>query len=104
MNLVFVEDNHKLDKDYEEHVKHYLQEELNHGAILGPFKSKPINLHVSPFMTRDKPDSQWRRTIVDLSWSCGASVNAGVQKDTYLNSKFAITYPSVDQIVNRFFS
>ena len=50
-------------------------------------------------MTRDKHNSQWRRTIVDLSWPCGASVN--VQKDTYLNSKFALTYPSVDQIVDR---
>ena len=78
-----------------------MQEELDHGAILGPFKSKPINLHVSPFMTRDRPDSQWRCSIVDLSLSCGASVNAEVQKDTYLNSNLALTYPSVDQIVDR---
>ena len=53
LKLISVEDNHKSAKDYEEHVNHYLQEELDHGAILGPFKSKPINLHVSPFMTRD---------------------------------------------------
>ena len=51
-------------------------------------------------MIRDKPDSQWRHTIVDLSWPCGASVNAGVPKDTFLNSKFALIYPSGDQIVN----
>ena len=101
LKLISVEDNHKSANDYEEHVNHYLQEELDHGAILGPFKSKPINLHVSRFMSRDKPDSQWRRTIVDLSWPFGASVNAGVQKDTSLNSKFALTYPSVDQIVDR---
>ena len=75
-------------------VEHYLQEELHHSAILGPFKSKPIYLHV---MTRDKPDSQWCRTIFDLSWSCRASVNAGVQKDIYLISMFASTYPSVDK-------
>ena len=49
--LISVEDNHKSAKDYEEHVNHYLQEELQHGAILGPFKNKPINLHVSPLMT-----------------------------------------------------
>ena len=48
-------------------------------------------------MTRDRPDSQWRRTIVDLSWPCGTSVNA---VNTYLNSKFALIYPSVDQIVD----
>ena len=40
-------------------MKHYLQEELDHDAILGPFKNKPINLHISPFMTRDKPDSTY---------------------------------------------
>ena len=39
LNLVFVEDNHKLDKDYEEHVKHYLQEELNHGLPSNIYKS-----------------------------------------------------------------
>ena len=100
-DLISVEDNHKSAIDYKEHVQHYLQEELDYGAILGPFQSKPINLHVSPFMTRDKPDSKWRRAIVDLSWPVGASVNAGVQKDTYLNSKFALTYPSVDHIVQR---
>ena len=51
LNLVSVEDYHKLAKEHGEHVKHYLREELDHGAILGPLKSKPINLHVSPFMT-----------------------------------------------------
>ena len=44
-------------------------------------------------MTRDKPDSHWCRTIVDLSWLCGASVNDGVQKNIYLNSKFTLNYP-----------
>ena len=81
-------------------MKHYLHE-VEYGAILGPFESKPIDLHVSSFMTRDKPDYQWDHTVFDFSWPCGASVNAGVQKDTYLNSMFALTYPSVDQIVNR---
>ena len=101
LKLLSVKDNHKSAIDYEEHVNHYLQEELDHGAILGPFKNKPIKLHVSPFMTREKPDSQWCRTIVDLSWPPGASVNAGVQKDIYLNSKFTLNYPSVDQIVDK---
>ena len=75
LNLISVEDNHKSAKDYEEHVKHYLQEELDHGATLGPFKSKPINLHVSPIMTRDKPDFQW-------CWG---------PKDTYLTRHCVLT-------------
>ena len=29
----------------------YIQEELEHGAIMSPFKAPPIPLHISPFMT-----------------------------------------------------
>ena len=64
----------------------YIQEELKHEAMLGPFDHKPISLHISPFMTREKPDSEVRRTIVDLSWPPNFSVNAGVMKDKYLGS------------------
>ena len=49
--------------------------------MLGPFKSKPIDFHVSPFMTRDKLDSSVRHTIVDLSWPEFYLVNAGVARD-----------------------
>ena len=52
-------------------------------------------------MTRDKPGSDTRRTIVDLSWPKGKSVNAGVQRDNYLGSHFILNYPSVDDIVKR---
>ena len=52
-------------------------------------------------MTRDKPDSDTRRTIVDLSWPKGQSVNSEVQKDKYLGSEFVLNYPSVDDIVKR---
>ena len=48
---------------------HYLKEEVEHGAIAGSFTEPPItNLHVSPFMTRDKSSSEHRRVIIDLSW------------------------------------
>ena len=101
LNYISLEDNHKSAKDYEERVKHHLHEEVEYGAILCPFKSKHIDFDIGPFVTTDRLDSQWRCTIVDLSWPYGTSVNAGVQKDTYLNSNFVLTYPSVDQIVNR---
>ena len=78
------------------HVETYIQEEIKHGAILGPFHHKSIALHVSPFMTRDKPDSDTRRTIVDLSWPKGQSVNYGVAKGMYLESNFVLNYPSID--------
>ena len=41
------------------------------------------------------------RTIVDLNWSENFSVNAGVQKDTYLGSSFVLNYLSVDEIVKK---
>ena len=70
--------NHASAVEYASHVDQYIQEELKHGAIMGPFNSPPIPLHVSPFMTRPKADSDVRRTIIDLSWPKGHSVNAGV--------------------------
>ena len=52
-------------------------------------------------MRRDKPDSDTRRTIVDLSWPEGQSVNAGVQQYKYLGSGFVLNYPSIDDIAKR---
>ena len=49
-------------------------------------------------MAKNKPNSDRRRVIIDLSWPLGASVNAGIDKDTYLGSSFALTFPTVDVI------
>ena len=50
--------NHKSAIEYPEHVTAYLQKELDNKAMLGPFRTPPINnLHVSPFMTRDNSSS-----------------------------------------------
>ena len=66
--LISTEENHASTKQFSSHVQTYIWEELKYGAILNPFKHKPIPLHISPFMTRDKPYSDTRQTIVDLSW------------------------------------
>ena len=67
---------------YPSHVDAYLSDEINHGAMLGPFRDPPFNdLHISPFMTRDKSSSDKRRVIIDLSWSKSQSVNAGIDSD-----------------------
>ena len=50
-------------------------------------------------MTREKPDSEVRHTIVDLSWAENFSVNAGVQQNMYLGLNFVLNYPSVDDFV-----
>ena len=93
--LESVIENHSSATQYKKDVQAYLNEEKE----LNPFKNAPIeNLHVSPFLTRDKPGGTHRGVIVDLSFPHDYSVNAGVQSDTYLGTPFllievkAVTY------------
>ena len=93
--------NHSSATDFPQDIEAYITEELSHGAILGPFEHNPIeNGRTSPFMTRHKPNSEHRRVIVDLSWSQGLSVFAGIDKTPYLESEFYLTFPSVDDITS----
>ena len=94
--------NHSSAKDCPEDIAVYLKEERTFGAILGPFTKPPVaNLHVSPFLTREKAGANSRRVIVDLSYPHGASVNAGVDPESYLGSEFLLTLPSIDYITNK---
>ena len=77
----------------------YNKEEVGFQAMLGPLNHKPFDLHISPSTTREKSDSDARRTIMDLSFPKGLSVNDGVLKDTYLGMNFQMHYPSVDSII-----
>ena len=99
--LQSTEINHKSAIHYHDHVSHYIAEELKHGVMYGPFDEQSIPCHISPFLTRHKPNSNNRRVIVDLSWPVGHSVNDGVAKDRYLNTYFDLNYPSVDNIVEK---
>ena len=49
--------NHPSALKFPTHVQHYLTEEMEHGAILGPLTKPPSDLHVFPFMRREKADS-----------------------------------------------
>ena len=81
--------NHKSAVDFSADIEAYIKEEFKYGALLGPFPRHPISAgHCSPFMTRAKPNSDRRRVIVDLSWPPGASVNASIDKTSYLDSVF----------------
>ena len=88
--------NHASARLYPDHVDRYIQEEVAFKAMLGPLDIKPFDIHISPFMTRDKSDSNSRRTIMDLSFPKGLSVNDGVLNNT---TKFSMHYPSVDSII-----
>ena len=93
--------NHSSTDQFQKHVDAYIKEELDHNAIYGPFHEPPFPVHISPLMTREKQNSDVRRTIVDLSWSKGASVNEFVHKCKYLDTYFTLQYPSVDHITNK---
>ena len=83
-----------MDVDCPRDIEAYIEEELQYGVLLGPFKENPIDQgHCSHFMTCSKPNSDRRRVIVDLSWPQGESVNAGIDKFSYLNSPFALMGP-----------
>ena len=75
-----------------------MEEELQHEAIIGPFDEVPCSLHISPLMTREKQDSDKKRTIMDLSWPPNYSINSGVRKDMYLDTIYSLHYPSIDNV------
>ena len=93
--------NHTSATQFPGNVDEYIEEESKYGALLGPFKENPIaHSHTPPFMTINKPNSDRRRVIIDFSWPHGAFVNSGIDKDTYLDSPFTLTFPTVDHITS----
>ena len=84
---------------FPEAVDAYIDTERGHNALIGPFESSPVDkLHVSPLMTRPKPDGT-RRLIVDLSWPRGLGVNSRIPDNTFDNNPGVLKYPTVDHIV-----
>ena len=83
------------------HVEAYIKEELEHGALYGPFQDLEFQIHVSPLMTREKQNSDSRCTIMDLSWPKGFSVSDAIHKCKYLDSYFTLQYPSIDHIIDK---
>ena len=94
--------NHKSAIEHLRDTEAYIAEEKGFNAIVGQFKDHPCpNGHISPFMSREKPDSSNRRVIIDLSWPLGQSVNSGIDKTTYLGTDFNLVLPTVDHITDR---
>ena len=52
-------------------------------------------------MTKEKPNATNRHIIIDLSWPKDSSVNAGVDKNSYIGIEFALTFPTVDDITKK---
>ena len=52
-------------------------------------------------MTRAKQNSDKRCTIMEISWPKGASVKNAIHKFKYLDTYFALLYPSIDHVVKK---
>ena len=65
MTLQSTNVNHSSAIKYSDHVSAYIQTEMPYGAFYGPFAHPPFKCHISPFLTRDKPNSDKRRVILD---------------------------------------
>lgn len=98
-----VEDNHPSATQHIDHVRKFIQTEIGHRALLGPFPEPPFQpwTRCSPVMTRPKKDSDQRRVIVDLSFPEGQAVNSGIDIHDYFGQDITYTLPSLGDLVTR---
>lgn len=94
--------NHKSALFHEEHIDKYIETELRHSALIGPFHENPFDvpLATSPLMSVPKRDSLDRRTVIDLSFPPGSSVNDGIPCESYLGEYFKLRYPSIGGLID----
>ena len=94
------EDNHTSALEFPADIDYYIDTELKFGALSGPYDAPPYGnaSHISPIMSRPKPDSEKRRVIIDVSWPKEASVNHFTNGNMYLGTAFRLLYPTVDTI------
>ena len=100
--LKSTEESHSSANKFPSHVTTYIDTEMQHKAIFGPYMDPPYgdSTHVSPFMSQEKPDSDNRRIIIELSWPLGASVNSFTTGNVYLNTVYKLQYPTIDNIIS----
>ena len=94
--------NHQSALSHRDDVDAYINNEIDAGAMLGPFSDPPFVpwFQTSPLMTRVKKSSTSRRIIADFSWPIGKSVNSGIPTDTYMGSPYKLHLPSPDDFVS----
>ena len=95
--------NHKGATEYPAELQKYIEKELKHEAVMGPYKNIPFKdkVGISPLSSRPKKNSEERRIILDLSFPLGDSINDGIDKDHYLGFEAKLTFPKVDELAIR---
>ena len=92
--------NHTSAAGYRATIQEYIQKETGMGALHGPYPSPPFVpwFHISPMMTRQKPDSNDRRVIVDLSYPDGG-VNAFIEPHVFNGRPANHNLPTIESAV-----
>ena len=74
----------------------FIEKEISHGALAGPFSDPPFTqwYRNNPLMTRPKRDSDELRVILDLSFPTGSSVNSHVSRESLYGANFKLKLPS----------
>lgn len=100
---VSVDTNHASALRYPKHVTSFIQKELQHKAVMGPFSEPPFTpwCRVSPLMTRPKKESQERRIIMDLSFPQGSSPNDGIDINDHLGKDISYSLPSITDLITK---
>ena len=92
--------NHPSARDHEADVEAYIQAELLHGAMCGPFSedSLPFPFAASPLGTVPKANSDVRRTITDCTFR-GMGINEWISKELYRGEPWDLHLPGIDDVV-----
>ena len=91
------EDNHPSAKAYPGEVTQFIQEELAHDALFGPFDQIPHPAFTwAPLMMR--PKGSGRRIILDLSYG-DCSLNKATEKSWFDGKPFTLKLPSLDHLL-----
>lgn len=97
---VSVTKNHQSAVTHKHHIGDFIDKELKHAALVGPFRTPPFHpwMRQSPMMTRPRKNSSKRRVIIDLSFPDGNSGNDGIDITSIYgrNSKYSL--PSITDL------
>ena len=92
--------NHASAKRFPVQIQNYIDEEVAHGALEGPFNGPPFTPWwvTSPLMTREKTDSEDRRIIVDLSFPDGG-INKHILPHVFNGREATHNLPTIELAV-----
>lgn len=95
--------NHPSALNWIDHVKAFIDKELEYQAVIGPFTQEPFHpwTRVSPIMSRPKRESKERRIIIDLSYPNGTAVNDGIDITNHMGVNITYSLPTITDLVER---